>query len=56
MLLPPADPEPSQPAPRADEEPFPQTSQPGMHVDWDEVLWISKFHPLKIYPPVFPGS
>jgi len=33
-----AGPEPSQLIPRADEALFPQTSQPGMHVDWDEVV------------------
>ena len=26
---------PSKPKPRADEGPFPQISQPGMHVGWD---------------------
>jgi hypothetical protein len=29
--------EPSQPVPQANEELFPQTSQPGMHGGWDEV-------------------
>ena len=51
-----AGPEPSQPVPRADEEPFPQTFQPSMHVGWDEVAWISGFHPLEIYLPVSPRS
>jgi len=37
LRLSPADREPSQPSPRSDEGPFPQTLQPGMHVDWDEV-------------------
>jgi len=32
-----ADPEPSQPVPQADEELFPQTFQPVMHVGWVEV-------------------
>jgi hypothetical protein len=33
--LSPVDQVPSQPEPRADEGPFPQISQPGMHVGWD---------------------
>jgi len=49
------DQEPSQPVLRADEGPFPQTSQPGMHVGWDEVAEAPKFHPLNIYPPALHG-
>jgi len=56
LSLYPAGPEPSKPVPRADEWPFPQTLQSGMHDNWDEAVWGPKFQPLRIYPPASPWS
>jgi hypothetical protein len=37
--------EPSQHVPRADEGPFSQTSQPVIHVGWDEFAEAPEYHP-----------